>query len=153
MAAPAGAVIWLLANIRLGGISLLAHGAALLNPLAQSMGLDGFILMAFILGLPANEIVLPILIMGYLAAGSLTELNSLHDLYRLLVVQHGWTWLTAVCMMLFSLLHYPCGTTLWTFWRESGSIKWTLLAAAIPLAVACTVCFLTAQGAKILGLV
>ncbi|WP_333870210.1 nucleoside recognition domain-containing protein [Desulforamulus putei] len=153
VAAPAGAVIWLLANIRIGNLSLLAHGANWLNPLAQQMGLDGFILMAFILGLPANEIVLPILIMGYLAAGAMTELESLQDLYHLFVVQHGWTWVTAVCMMLFSLLHFPCGTTLWTIWRESGSVKWACLAAFIPLGIACTVCFIAAQTARILGLV
>ncbi|RYD03996.1 hypothetical protein N752_16530 [Desulforamulus aquiferis] len=115
------------------------------------MGLDGFILMAFILGLPANEIVLPILIMSYLAVGSMTELESIRDLYNLFVVQHGWTWLTAVSMMLFTLLHYPCGTTLLTIQKESGSIKWTILAALIPLAIGCAVCILVAQTARIMA--
>lgn len=148
---PAGAVIWLLANIQVGQNSLLAVGAGWLDPLGQLLGMDGYILMAFILGLPANEIVLPILIMSYLATGSLTGLSSLEDLHRLLV-EHGWTGVTAVCTMLFSLLHYPCATTLWTIKQESGSIKWTILAAVIPLAVAATVCLIVARTTKLLGL-
>jgi ferrous iron transport protein B len=150
IAAPAGAITWLLANIYVSDLSILAHCAQWLNPFGQMIGLDGFILMAFILGLPANEIVLPILIMSYLSAGSMTELDSIEDLYNLFVVQHGWTWLTAVCMMLFSLLHYPCGTTLWTIRKECGSTKWTILAALIPLGVACTVCFIAAQIYKLI---
>lgn len=153
MAAPAGAVIWLLANIYLGNHSVLTHMANFFNSFGQLMGLDGFILTAFILGLPANEIVLPILIMSYLATGTMIELNSIQALQQLFVVEHGWTWLTAVCMMLFSLLHYPCSTTLWTIWRESASIKWTVLAAIIPLSIACVVCFIVAQSARLLGLV
>lgn len=153
VAAPAGAIIWLLANINVGDASILTHAANWLNPLGQFLGMDGYILMAFILALPANEIVLPILIMSYLATGSMTELDSLADLYNLFVVQHGWTWLTVICTMLFSLLHYPCATTLWTIRRESGSMKWTALAALIPLTVACMVCFFLAQAARLLGLV
>lgn len=151
VAAPAGAITWLLANIYVGELSVLAHIATWLNPFAQLLGLDGFILMAFVLGLPANEIVLPILIMSYLATGSMTELNSIRDLYNLFVVEHGWTWLTAVCMMLFALLHYPCGTTLLTIHKESGSLKWTLLAALIPLGIGFLVCFTVAQTARLLG--
>lgn len=151
MAIPAGAVTWILANVHVNGSSILNHAANLLNPFAHWIGLDGFILMAFILGLPANEIVLPILIMSYLSAGAMLELNSIKDLYQLFVVEQGWTWLTAVCMMLFSLLHYPCSTTLWTIYRESGSAKWTILSALIPLGVACTVCFMVAQLARGLG--
>lgn len=151
VAVPAGAVTWLLANIHVGGLSILAHCADRLNPFGQLLGMDGFILMAFILGFPANEIVLPILIMGYLATGSMAELDGFEALHHLLVVEHGWTWLTALCMMLFSLLHYPCGTTLWTIWRESGSIKWTALSALIPLGIACAVCFVAAQSARLLG--
>ena len=151
MAAPAGAVTWLLANIYVDNLSILAHCANFLNPFGHLIGLDGFILMAFILGLPANEIVLPILIMSYLSSGSMIELANLKDLQRLFVVEHGWTWLTAVCMMLFSLLHFPCSTTLWTIWRESRSKKWTFLAAVIPLSIACLVCFIVAQTAKIMG--
>jgi len=151
VAAPAGAVTWLLANIYVGDLSVLAHCAQWLNPFALAIGLDGFILMAFILGLPANEIVLPILIMSYLATGSMTELESIEDLYKLFVVEHGWTWLTAVSMMLFTLLHYPCGTTLWTIRKESGSIKWTILAGLIPLGIACAICFIVAQTCRLLG--
>jgi ferrous iron transport protein B len=151
MAAPAGAITWLLANIYIGDSSILAHAAESLDSFGYMLGMDGFILMAFILGLPANEIVLPILIMSYMATGSMLELDSIEALQRLFVTEHGWTWLTAVCMMLFSLLHYPCSTTLWTMWKESGSIKWTLLAALLPLVIACMVCFTVAQAARILG--
>ncbi|AQS60596.1 iron transporter FeoB [Desulforamulus ferrireducens] len=150
MAAPAGAITWLLANIYVDNLSILAHCANFLNPFGQLIGLDGFILMAFILGLPANEIVLPILIMSYLSSGSLVELASLQDLQQLFLEQ-GWTWLTALCMMLFSLLHFPCSTTLWTIWRESRSAKWTVLAALIPLSIACGVCFIVAQTARMIG--
>jgi ferrous iron transport protein B len=151
VAIPAGGIIWLLANIYVDNLSLLSHGANLLNPFGQLLGMDGFILMAFFLGLPANEIVLPILIMSYMATGSMLELNSIIAIHQLFVVEHGWTWLTAICMMLFSLLHYPCGTTLLTIHKESGSVKWTALAFAIPLAIACTVCFFVAQLARGLG--
>lgn len=152
VAAPAGGIIWIMANVRVGDSSILAHVAGWLNPLGQLLGMDGYILMAFILGLPANEIVLPILIMSYLATGSMTSLDGPEALHRLLVADHGWTWLTMVCVMLFSLLHYPCGTTLWTVWRESGSVRWTALSALIPLATACAVCFAVAQSARMLGL-
>lgn len=153
MAAPAGAVTWLLANINMGDVSILAHCANFLNPFGQLLGMDGFILMAFILGLPANEIVLPILIMSYMSTGTLIELDSIEALHKLFVVEHNWTWLTAVCVMLFSLLHYPCSTTLWTMWRESGSIRWTIMGATIPLLIACIVCFVIAQSVRFFGLV
>ncbi|MCG9966763.1 ferrous iron transporter B [Pelotomaculum terephthalicicum JT] len=151
VAAPAGAVIWLLANVHIGGVSILAHGANWLHPFGQLLGMDGYILMAFLLGLPANEIVIPILLMSYMATGTMIELDSLEALRQLFVAEHGWTWLTAVCMMLFSLLHYPCGTTLWTIFKESGSLKWTALAALIPLGIAVIVCFVLAQSARLLG--
>ncbi|MFZ5646885.1 MAG: nucleoside recognition domain-containing protein [Bacillota bacterium] len=153
VAAPAGGIIWIMANVRLGESSILAHAAGWLNPLGQLLGMDGYILTAFLLGLPANEIVLPILIMSYLAAGSMADVDGPEAMYRLFVVEHGWTWLTIVCVMLFSLLHYPCGTTLWTVWKESGSVRWTVLAALIPLITACSVCFIVAQSARLLGLV
>ncbi|WP_052303814.1 nucleoside recognition domain-containing protein [Desulfofundulus kuznetsovii] len=153
VAAPAGALIWVLANISFEGQSLLARGAGLLEPLGRALGLDGFILLAFILGLPANEIVLPILLMGYLSAGTMVEIDSLTVLQNILVHGHGWTWLTALCTMLFSLLHFPCGTTLFTIQRETKSLKWMFWAAAIPLAVACLVCFAVAQAVRALGLV
>jgi ferrous iron transport protein B len=152
VAAPAGGLTWILANIHVGGTSLLAHAATSLNPFGQLMGMDGFILMAFILGLPANEIVLPILIMSYLAGGTMIELDSLKALHQLFFVEHNWTWVTAISVMLFSLLHYPCGTTLLTIWKESGSWKWTVLAALIPLAIGCIVCTVFAQTAYLFGL-
>ena len=151
VAAPAGLVIWLMANVEMGGLSLLAHCTGFLDPFARLLGLDGVILMAFLLGFPANEIVLPIIIMAYMAGGSLVEFDSL-DALRQLLVENGWTGLTAVCTMLFSLFHWPCSTTCLTVRRETGSIKWTLLAAALPAGVGMGVCFLTASFARLLGL-
>lgn len=151
IAAPAGLVIWLMANFTVHGQSLLAHCAQFLQPFARLIGLDGYIIMAFILGLPANEIVIPILIMGYMAEGAMLELESLTEL-RHLFVNHGWTWLTAVCMMLFTLNHWPCGTTLWTIRKETQSLKWPLLSFLLPTLTGVLICFLVAQGARILGL-
>ncbi len=131
VAAPAGFVIWLLANTQADGVSLLTLFAGFLDPFARFLGLDGFILLAFILGFPANEIVIPILIMGYLSAGSLTDYTSIESL-RALFTAHGWTAGTAVCTMLFSLMHWPCGTTFLTIKKETGSLKWALLSAAVP---------------------
>ncbi|MCH7812466.1 MAG: ferrous iron transporter B [Planctomycetes bacterium] len=149
MAAPAGGVCWLLANIDVGGVSLFAHLAGTLDGPGRLMGLDGIILMAFILGLPANEIVVPILIMGYLSQGAMLELDSLEDVRALLVDQNGWTLVTAVCVMLFSLLHYPCSTALWTIHRETGSWKWTLLSFALPTGVAIVACVFVAQTSRL----
>ncbi|HBQ26945.1 MAG TPA: iron transporter FeoB, partial [Syntrophomonas sp.] len=134
IAAPAGALTWVLANSFVAGTSVFALIAGWLNPLGQLMGMDGIILIAFLLGLPANEIVLPILIMGYLSAGSMLELDSLNAL-RTLLLDHGWTWITALCVMLFSLLHFPCGTTLYTIFKETHSARWTIMAALLPLAL------------------
>ena len=153
VAAPAGVVIWIAANIHVGEASILGHFVGFLDPFARAIGLDGHILGAFILGLPANEIVLPILIMSYVAETAMLELDSLQALRDLLVIEHNWTWLTAVCTMLFALLHFPCATTLYTIQKEQKSIKWTVLAALIPLAIAITVCFVVAQTVRFLGLV
>jgi ferrous iron transport protein B len=150
VAAPAGALTWILANTYLGEVSILTLVANSLHPLAQAIGLDGFILLAFILGLPANEIVFPIIIMSYLSTGYMLELNSLAELQTLLL-NNGWTWLTAVCTMLFALLHWPCGTTLLTALKETGSKKWTFLFFLIPTGVAFLICFLVAQTAYLLG--
>lgn len=151
IAAPAGLVIWVLANVTVGETSLLNHAAGFLDPFGRMLGMDGTILLAFILGLPANEIVIPILIMGYLSTGSLSELESLEDL-RQLLVSRGWTWLTGVCVMLFSLMHFPCATTLWTIRKETQSAKWTLAAFVIPTVVGMILCFVVANGARLLGL-
>ncbi len=144
VAAPAGIIIWLMANLHIGDASLIAHVAGWLDPFAKAIGLDGIILMAFILGFPANEIVLPIIFMSYLAEGAMLEMDSLEAI-RQLFVANGWTWLTALNVMLFSLLHFPCGTTLWTIRKETKSFKWTILAALIPTIIAIVVCFLTTQ--------
>jgi ferrous iron transport protein B len=151
VAAPAGLLIWLLANLHVGGMSLLAQCAGFLDPFARLLGIDGYILMAFILGFPANEIVVPIIIMSYMATGTLTDYQNLAQLHALFVT-HGWTWLTAVCVMLFSLLHWPCGTTCLTIQKETQSAKWTVLGFAIPTVTGIIVCFLVANTIRLLGL-
>lgn len=151
IAAPAGAFTWILGNIYVGDLSIIGHVSNFLDPLANIIGLDGFILMAFILGLPANEIVLPILLMAYLSTGTLTEFESIDSL-RQTLVSNGWTHLTALNTMLFSLLHWPCSTTLWTIRKETGSTKWMLLSMLIPTIVAFIVCFITTTVFRFLGL-
>jgi len=151
-AAPAGAVIWILANVYIGDQSILSIIAYVLNPFGQLIGLDGFILMAFILGLPANEIVLPILIMSYLSTGSLQDYASLEEL-RSVLVSNGWTWLTAVNVLIFSLLHWPCATTLLTTYKETGSKKWVFLTFLIPTVIGFTACLTVTQVVRLFGLV
>lgn len=144
VAIPAGAVIWIFANISIGDGTLLSLCADFLNPFATVIGLDGYILMAFILGLPANEIVIPIIIMSYLRTSTMMEMDSLLELKSLLVA-NGWTTLTAINMMILCLLHYPCATTLLTIKKETNSLKWTALAFAIPTVAGIVVCFLVTQ--------
>ena len=151
IAAPAGAVIWLMANVTVGDASLLAHCTGFLDPFARIFGLDGVILAAFLLGWPANEIVLPVMLMAYLSSGSLVEFDDLTALGRLLGGQ-GWTWLTAACTMLFSLFHWPCSTTCLTIYKETGSAKWTALAVALPTALGLGLCLIVATAARLLGL-
>lgn len=139
VAAPAGLVIWILANVSIGDISLLARFSGYLDPIGRLMGMDGVILMAFILGLPANEIVIPIIIMAYTSQGTLIELGNLSDLHTLLISQ-GWTWVTALCTMVFFLFHWPCSTTLMTIKKETGSLKWTCLAVLLPTACGVILC-------------
>ena len=150
VAAPAGLLIWVLANVNIGGLTILAHCTQFLDPFAHLIGLDGVILMAFILGFPANEIVFPIILMAYMATGNLTDLPSLMALKSILV-QNGWTWLTALCTVLFSLMHWPCSTTCLTTRKETGSWKWTAAAMAIPTAVGMALCFLVTTAARLLG--
>ncbi len=152
VAAPAGAITWIVANISIGGVSILNHVAGFLDPFATLLGLDGFILMAFILGMPANEIVLPILIMSYMSKGVMLELDSLESL-KALFIDNGWTWLTGLNFMLFSLLHFPCGTTLLTIRKETNSNKWPLFTAVLTTLVAIIVTFLVNMFATALGLV
>lgn len=149
VAAPAGLIIWLMANITVGDATLLTHCAGFLDPFARLIGLDGVILMAFILGFPANEIVMPIIIMAYMANGSLTEFSNLAQLKELLV-DNGWTWVTALCTMLFSLMHWPCSTTCMTIKKETQSLKWTALSFALPTVVGIVICFLVANGARLI---
>ena len=144
IAAPAGAVIWIFSNIMIGDASILTICADYLSPLANAIGVDGYILMAFILGLPANEIVMPIIIMSYLRATTMLELDNLYELKELLVA-NGWTILTAINVMILCLMHYPCGTTLWTIKQETKSFKWTALSFLIPTVAGIVICFITTQ--------
>jgi ferrous iron transport protein B len=148
VAAPAGLVIWIMANVNINDITLLTHCSRFLDSFAKLLGLDGVILIAFILGLPANEIVFPIIIMAYMASGSLMELDSLWDLKQLLV-DNGWTWITAVSTMLFSLLHWPCSTTCLTIKKETQSLKWTVISFIVPTVIGIIVCFIFASIARI----
>ena len=139
VAAPAGLLIWILGRISVRGGSLLAVLAGALDGPGRLMGLDGMVLLAFLLGFPANEIVLPVLLMGYLQTGSLTDYGSLAELSTVLTA-NGWTAETAVCMLVLCLLHFPCGTTCLTILHETGSARWTALAAALPTAMGAAVC-------------
>ncbi|MFA9466625.1 MAG: ferrous iron transport protein B [Velocimicrobium sp.] len=148
VAAPAGLLIWIMANVTVGDANLLNHCAGFLDPFAKLLGLDGFILMAFILGLPANEIVIPIIIMAYMSQGSILELDRLAKLKQLFV-DNGWTWVTAISTMLFSLMHWPCSTTLLTIKKETGSFKWTAVSFLIPTVMGIIICFAFASVAKL----
>lgn len=150
VAVPAGAILWILSNISIEGSSLLLSLGNLLNPIGTLLGMDGVILVAFIMGLPANEIVLPVILMAYTGNGNLTEAESFLSLHQILI-QNGWTNLTAVCTLIFALFHWPCATTMFTVKKETGSIQWTVLAALIPtvigfllcVAVNCFACFMS----------
>lgn len=139
VAAPAGAAIWLLQNITVGDVSILTYAANFLDPFAGLMGLDGYILTAFILGMPANEIVLPIVIMCYTGNSGLIEFENLSELGERLR-NHGWTYITAICTMLFSINHFPCTTTLLTIKKETKSLKWTIAAFLIPTVTGIILC-------------
>ena len=142
VAAPAGLVIWLLANIGINGESLLTMIANFLNPFAKLMGLDGYILTAFILGIPANEIVLPIILMCYLKGGALVKIEDTIQIGQILI-QNGWTMLTAMNVMLFTILHFPCATTLLTIKKETNSWKWTGIAFLLPTVCGIILCMST----------
>lgn len=140
VAAPAGILIWIFANVQIGGQTLLTICADFLDPFASLLGFDGVVLLAFILGLPANEIVFPIIIMAYMASGSILEFESLAEL-RALLIANGWTTTTAVSVMLFSLMHWPCATTLMTIKKETKSVKWSVVSFLIPTACGMLTCF------------
>ena len=139
VAIPAGVIIWLMANVTVEGVSLLKICSDFLDPFGSLMGLDGVILMAFILGFPANEIVLPIIIMAYLSNSSLTELSSVNAMREILVA-NGWSIKTAVCMIIFVLFHWPCSTTVLTIKKETGSLKQTALAVFTPTVIGILLC-------------
>ena len=141
VAAPAGIIIWLLANTHTGSTSILSYCTDFLGPLGHLLGLDGVILTAFILGFPANETVIPIMLMCYMSSGTLTEYGSLAELHHILA-DAGWTWETALCMMIMCLFHFPCGTTCLTIKKETGSLKWTALAFLLPTCVGMFLCFI-----------
>lgn len=149
VAAPAGLIIWLMANITISGTSVLQICSGYLDPFAKSIGMDGVILMAFILGFPANEIVFPIIIMAYMCTGSIIELSDLSQL-RILLISHGWTYITAICVMIFSLMHFPCGTTCFTIKKETGSLKWTAISLVVPTITGIIVCFAVSHILKII---
>lgn len=134
-----GIFLWVLSNVMVEQQSLFQAAANWLDPFAHLLGMDGVILLAFFLGFPANEIVLPIVMMGYTASGVMMELGSF-TLLRELFIANGWTWISALCVMLFSLFHFPCATTLMTIYRESGSKRLTVLAFFIPLCIGVLLC-------------
>ncbi|MBQ2264596.1 MAG: ferrous iron transport protein B [Oscillospiraceae bacterium] len=140
VAAPTGMLIWLLANCNVENQTLLHHLSTFLDPFAQYFGMDGTILLGFLLGFPANEIVIPIIIMTYLSEGSLTEITELSTLHSLFV-ENGWTLTTAICTMLFSLFHFPCSTTVLTVYKETKSLKWALFSMLLPTAAGLCLCF------------
>lgn len=141
ISAPAGLVIWLFSNLTIGKVSVLQMFASFLDPFGQFIGLDGVIIMAFLLGFPANEIVIPIMIMGYMSLGMITDMSDL-NLLKDLLIDNGWTMVTAICVMLFSIFHFPCLTTIFTIKKETGKWKWALLSFVIPLVIGISLCFL-----------
>ena len=142
VAAPAGIVIWMFSNITIANLSILSHIANFLNPFAILLGLDGYILTAFLLALPANEIVLPIILMSYMGQGTLVSLEDANIIGSILL-QNGWTLLTAINVMIFTLLHFPCSTTLLTIKKETSSWKWAIVSFIIPTVCGIVVCMLT----------
>ncbi|HBC83967.1 MAG TPA: hypothetical protein DCZ30_00490, partial [Clostridiales bacterium] len=137
-----GIIIWLFANIQFNDISILTYVANFFDPFAKLMGLDGYILTAFILGLPANEIVLPIILMSYMQTGTLVDLEDNFAIGQILL-QNGWTLITAINVMIFTLLHFPCSTTLMTIKKETGKWKWSLIAFALPTICGIIICMFT----------
>ena len=151
VAAPAGALLFMLANVQAGDMTLLQHVTVFFDPFARAIGMDGVIMVAFILGFPANEIVVPIMIMAYLANGALVDVGSL-DAMKNIFVQNGWTPLTAICTLLFTLVHFPCSTTCLTIYKETRSVKWTLLSALVPLCCGVALCAAVTGVWRLLGI-
>ena len=141
VAAPAGVLIWLLANVSSGDATLLKRAADLLQPFAQMMGMDGVILLAFLLGLPANEMVFPLILMGYLSSAALPELSAVNDV-RLVLSSYMWTAETVLCVSVFTIAHWPCSTSAITIYKETRSIKWTMLGVLLPTCIGVILCVL-----------
>lgn len=137
---PAGLLIWVMANVNINGISIFTYCTNFLNPFGKMIGVDGTIILAFMLGLPANEIVIPIILMSYMSTGMLVEYESLEAL-KIILINNGWTWVTALCTMILTLFHFPCGTTLLTIRKETKSTKWMLVAFLIPTIIGISLCF------------
>ena len=140
VAAPAGLIIWIFSHVHINEISILQYLINFLDPFARKLGMDGVILMAFILGFPANEIVIPIMLMGYLGTSVMSDYNNLIELKSILI-NNGWTIKTAICTIIFSLIHFPCSTTCLTIKKETNSIKWMLISFVIPLLIGILLCF------------
>lgn len=141
ISAPAGLIIWIFANVNINNISLLNHFINILTPVGDQLGLDGVILMAFILGFPANEIVIPIMVMGYMSLNYITNFSTVSELKNLFLA-NGWTTLTAICTIIFTLAHWPCLTTVFTIKKETHSLKWTFLSILIPALTGITICLI-----------
>lgn len=141
VAAPAGVLIYLITNLSIGSRTILELFSNILEPLGHMIGLDGVILLAFLLGFPANEIVMPIMLMTYLGTGTLTSYDSLNAL-KTILVDHGWTLCTATCFLIFTLFHFPCSTTILTIKKETNSWYWALLAFFLPLMIGIILCML-----------
>lgn len=141
VAAPAGVLIWILANVQIGNTAILSHITAFLDPAARVFGIDGVILLAFILGFPANELVMPLIVMGYLSSGTIASGVDFAS-FRALLLANGWTVQTALCTLVLTVAHAPCSTTCLTILRETRSAKWTLAAVLIPAGVGLALCIL-----------
>ncbi len=151
VAAPAGLIIWLLSNVYISGSSILSYCTAFFDPFGKLIGLDGVIVMAFILGFPANEIVIPIIIMSYMATGNLIDFDNLSAL-KTLLIDNGWTLTTAICTMVMCLFHFPCGTTCLTIKKETGSLKWTIVSILLPTVIGISLCFIIATISRVISL-
>lgn len=138
---PAGIIIWICSNVYVGGTSILSICSNFLEPFGKFIGLDGVIILAFILGLPANEIVIPIIIMAYLCTGNITGYTSLNEL-RDILISNGWTIVTAFCFIFFTMFHFPCGTTIVTIKKETNSLLWTIISIIVPTLVGIVCCFI-----------
>lgn len=149
-AAPAGIIIWILANVTIGDNTILNYVTDFFDPFGRFIGMDGAIITAFLLGLPANEIVIPLIVMTYAQQGSLAEATPAQILE--LFTNNGWTWVTALCVIIFTLMHFPCATSLLTVRKEAGGWKWAALAFAIPTVCGVVLCALVANIARLFGM-